>query len=107
VNTVLNNQRMLLLRELRNLATLRRDHADDLVVSLLLSAAERQITADMSFLDDAEETLAAQTSWRAATPTRPPSRRRQDKTSEPPSPPMMVDRARGGGTAHRPAGGRR
>jgi len=70
VNTVLANQRTLLLRELRNLATLRRDHADDLVVSLLLSAAERHITADLSFLDDAEETLSAQTSWRAAKRTR-------------------------------------
>lgn len=64
VSTVLNNQRALLLRELRNLATLRREHADDLVVSLLLSAAERHIKADLSFVDDAEETLSSQTSWR-------------------------------------------
>jgi DNA-binding PadR family transcriptional regulator len=58
VRTVLTNQRVYLLRELRNLDSLRRT-ADDPVVGLLLSAASRHVEADLAFLDDAEATLLA------------------------------------------------
>jgi DNA-binding PadR family transcriptional regulator len=59
VRDVLTTQRGFLLRELRNLETLRRDRTttDDVVVGLLLSAAARHITADLEFLDDVEQTL--------------------------------------------------
>ena len=77
VRTVVGNQRALLLGELRNLTQLRRDHKDDLVVSLLLSAAERHITADLAFLDDAEDRLR-QTPWSSAVA------RRQSSTVDPP-----------------------
>ncbi|MFC6016568.1 PadR family transcriptional regulator [Plantactinospora solaniradicis] len=56
LRTVLANQRGYLLRELRNLGTLRRD-ADDPVVGLLLSAAGRHVEADLAFLEDAEAAL--------------------------------------------------
>ncbi|AVT33448.1 PadR family transcriptional regulator [Plantactinospora sp. BC1] len=56
VRTVLANQRGYLLRELRNLGTLRRE-ATDPVVELLLSAASRHVEADLAFLDDAETGL--------------------------------------------------
>ena len=58
VRTVLTNQRGYLLRELRNLDTLRRNAVDS-VVALLLSAASRHVEADLAFLDDAEATLLA------------------------------------------------
>jgi DNA-binding PadR family transcriptional regulator len=74
VRVVVANQRALLLRELRNLAQLRLDHNDDLVVSLLLSAAERHIGADLAFLDDAEETLSVHQSWTTAVPRRQSTR---------------------------------
>jgi DNA-binding PadR family transcriptional regulator len=55
---VLTTQRQFLLRELRNLETLRRERpAGDRVVALLLSAAARHVTADLAFLDDAESAL--------------------------------------------------
>jgi DNA-binding PadR family transcriptional regulator len=63
VRTVVAKQRAQLLHELRNLGQLRRDHEDDLVVTLLLRAAERHVTADLAFLDDAEETMRADRSW--------------------------------------------
>ncbi|MET7670236.1 PadR family transcriptional regulator [Micromonospora luteifusca] len=56
VRAVLSNQRGHLLRELRNLDGLRRA-ADDPVVGLLLTAASRHVTADLSFVDDAEAVL--------------------------------------------------
>ncbi|GAA3756548.1 hypothetical protein GCM10022225_47080 [Plantactinospora mayteni] len=56
VRTVLANQRGYLLRELRNLGTLRRESTDP-VVGLLLSAASRHVEADLAFLDDAETAL--------------------------------------------------
>jgi DNA-binding PadR family transcriptional regulator len=56
VRAVLNNQRGLLLRELRNLETLRRER-DDPVVALLLSAAARHVEADLLFIEDADGAL--------------------------------------------------
>ncbi|MBQ0990787.1 PadR family transcriptional regulator [Micromonospora sp. H61] len=56
VRAVLSNQRGHLLRELRNLDGLRRA-AEDQVVRLLLTAASRHVTADLSFVDDAEAVL--------------------------------------------------
>ncbi|MFG1841311.1 PadR family transcriptional regulator [Micromonospora sp. NPDC049175] len=56
VRAVLSNQRGHLLRELRNVDGLRRA-ADDPVVGLLLTAASRHVTADLSFVDDAEAVL--------------------------------------------------
>jgi DNA-binding PadR family transcriptional regulator len=53
VRAVLNNQRGLLLRELRNLEALRREQ-DDPVVALLLSAAARHVEADLLFIEDAD-----------------------------------------------------
>ncbi|MFG2108749.1 PadR family transcriptional regulator [Micromonospora chersina] len=58
VRTVLANQRAHLLRELRNLDTLRR-RSEDPVVRLLLSAASRHVEADLAFVDDAESALLA------------------------------------------------
>ena len=57
VAAVLRTQRAFLLRELRNLEQLRAERAGDLVVALLLSAAARHVSADLSFLDDAEHDL--------------------------------------------------
>jgi DNA-binding PadR family transcriptional regulator len=58
VRNVLTTQRGFLLRELRNLESLRRTrNTDDVVVALLLSAAARHVTADLEFLDDVERTL--------------------------------------------------
>lgn len=57
VRRVIGTQRGFLLRELRNLETLRRDHGNDPVVGLLLAAATRHVTADLTFLDDAEQAL--------------------------------------------------
>jgi DNA-binding PadR family transcriptional regulator len=71
VRTVVANERALLLRELRNIGQLRHDHRDDLVVGLLLSAAERHISADLAFLDDAEETLRTDRSWTTPAARRP------------------------------------
>lgn len=56
VATVLRNQRIHLLRELRNLESLR-ERQTDVVVGLLLSAASRHVAADLAFIDDAEATL--------------------------------------------------
>lgn len=70
VASVIENQRAFLLRELRNLEALRRDHADDPVVKLLLSAAAGHVTADLTFLDDAEATLLDPGALRA-TPSAP------------------------------------
>ncbi|WP_192579889.1 PadR family transcriptional regulator [Micromonospora sp. AMSO31t] len=58
VRTVLANQRAHLLRELRNLDTLRR-RSEDPVVRLLLAAAARHVEADLAFVDDAESALLA------------------------------------------------
>ena len=58
ITSVISNQRVHLLHELRNLETLRRDNADP-VVRLLLAAAARHVTADLAFLDDAEAELLA------------------------------------------------
>ncbi|MEV0268031.1 PadR family transcriptional regulator [Hamadaea sp. NPDC050747] len=57
VASVLTTQRGHLLRELRNLETLRRDPDRDPVVRLLLAAAARHVSADLAFLDDAEAAL--------------------------------------------------
>ena len=56
VRAVLSNQRGLLLRELRNLETLRRER-DDPVVALLLSAAARHVEADLLFIEDVDAAL--------------------------------------------------
>jgi DNA-binding PadR family transcriptional regulator len=55
VRTVITTQRGFLERELANLEELARDA--DVVVSLLLSAAGRHVSADLAFLDDAEARL--------------------------------------------------
>lgn len=57
VAEVLRGQRTFLLQELRNLDQMRRERTDDPLVSLLLAAAARHVTADLEFLDDAEATL--------------------------------------------------
>lgn len=58
VQAVITQQRAFLLRELHNLAEQRRSRAGaDLVVDLLLAAASRHVTADLAFLDDAEQAL--------------------------------------------------
>lgn len=57
VASVLSTQRVFLLRELHNLEGLRADHADDPVVSLLLGAAARHVSADLATIDDAETRL--------------------------------------------------
>ncbi|MCI0688753.1 MAG: hypothetical protein L0Y54_16180, partial [Sporichthyaceae bacterium] len=59
VATVLRTQRVFLLRELHNLESLRSAHSADPVVSLLLAAAVRHISADVALIDDAEERLLA------------------------------------------------
>jgi DNA-binding PadR family transcriptional regulator len=59
VSAVLRTQRTFLLREMRNLESLRAERAGDPVVSLLLAAAARHVGADLAFLDDAEESLLA------------------------------------------------
>jgi DNA-binding PadR family transcriptional regulator len=71
VRSVLSTQRAFLLRELRNLEQLRRDRTADQVVALLLAAATRHVTADLAFLDDAEETLVAKApdAGKAASPS--------------------------------------
>jgi DNA-binding PadR family transcriptional regulator len=59
VRAVIENQRTFLLRELRNLELLRGGAPEDPVVGLLLSAAARHVSADLAFLDDAEQALLA------------------------------------------------
>ncbi|GIF97932.1 PadR family transcriptional regulator [Catellatospora citrea] len=59
VSEVLAAQRAHLLRELRNLETLRRDRDRETVVRLLLAAAARHVTADLTFLEDVEAELLA------------------------------------------------
>jgi DNA-binding PadR family transcriptional regulator len=55
LNSLISVQRAYLLHELRNLESSKRDA--DLVVSLLLAAAIRHVSADLAFLDDVEEQL--------------------------------------------------
>lgn len=57
VRDVITGQRGFLLRELRNLETLRRRPDVDRVARLLLTAATQHVTADLAFLDLAEEDL--------------------------------------------------
>lgn len=57
VRDVISGQRGFLLRELRNLETLRRRPDVDRVAGLLLTAATQHVTADLAFLDLAEEDL--------------------------------------------------
>ncbi len=57
VHEVITGQRGFLLRELRNLETLRRRPDVDRVARLLLVAATQHVTADLTFLDLAEEQL--------------------------------------------------
>ncbi|HEX6686308.1 MAG TPA: PadR family transcriptional regulator [Candidatus Limnocylindrales bacterium] len=59
VSGVIATQRLHLLRELRNLEQLRRDPAHDVMVKLLLTAAARHVTADLTFLDDTEQALTS------------------------------------------------
>jgi len=59
--TVITTQRTYLLRELRNLETLRRSPDTDEVAALLVSAAAHHVNADLTFLDDAEHHLASPT----------------------------------------------
>ncbi len=57
IGEVVAAQRTHLLRELRNLDTLRRDPDRETVVRLLLAAAARHVTADLTFLEDVEAEL--------------------------------------------------
>lgn len=66
VSVVIANQRAQLLRELHSLTRLRREQEGDLVVRLLLRAAQRHVSADLAFLDDAEEAMLSDTSWTTA-----------------------------------------
>jgi DNA-binding PadR family transcriptional regulator len=59
IEPVVARQRAFLLRELRDLHELRREHDGDLTVRLLLSAAARHVEADVAFLDEARELLVA------------------------------------------------
>jgi DNA-binding PadR family transcriptional regulator len=85
VTAVIANQRVYLLRELRNLQQLRPDHAGDPVVGLLLAAAARHVAADLAFLDDAEATLldtaAAPALADPAVDQPEPARRRPDRAA--------------------------
>jgi DNA-binding PadR family transcriptional regulator len=83
VEAALRAQRVFLLQELRNLDQLRRDHAGEPVVGLLLAAATRHVNADIEFVDDAERALL-DASTLAAIPVRqathaPPTRSEQGK----------------------------
>lgn len=57
VREVITGQRGFLLRELRNLETLRRRPDVDRVAALLVTAAGQHVDADLAFLDLAEEQL--------------------------------------------------
>jgi DNA-binding PadR family transcriptional regulator len=57
VAAVITGQRGFLLRELRNLETLRRRPGVDRVAELLVAAASQHVNADLTFLDMAEEQL--------------------------------------------------
>lgn len=57
VREVITGQRGFLLRELRNLETLRRRPDVDRVAALLVTAASRHVDADLAFLDLVEEQL--------------------------------------------------
>lgn len=57
VRAVITGQRGFLLRELRNLETLRRRPHVDRVAGLLVTAASQHVNADLAFLDLAEEQL--------------------------------------------------
>jgi DNA-binding PadR family transcriptional regulator len=57
VRAVITGQRAFLLRELRNLQTLRRRPDVDRVAGLLIAAATQHVNADLAFLDLAEEDL--------------------------------------------------
>lgn len=57
VRAVITGQRGFLLRELRNLDTLRRGPDVDRVAGLLVTAASQHVNADLAFLDLAEEEL--------------------------------------------------
>ena len=58
---LLDRQRGHLLGELRNLSELSRSAADDLVVSLLIDAAQLHVQADLTFLEKVEARLAGGT----------------------------------------------
>jgi DNA-binding PadR family transcriptional regulator len=83
LSTLITTQRAYLLRELRNLETSKRDA--DVMVSLLLAAAIRHVSADLAFLDDVEDQLlsggAAQLATLADSRQRPAA-----DTSRPPRP---------------------
>jgi DNA-binding PadR family transcriptional regulator len=89
LNSLISVQRAYLLRELRNLESSKRDA--DLVVSLLLAAAIRHVSADLAFLDDVEEQLlsggAALLATLADSRQRPPT----DTTRTPGSADLRVD----------------
>ncbi|MBO0885206.1 MAG: hypothetical protein J2P17_33735, partial [Mycobacterium sp.] len=65
-----DDQRTFLLQELRNLEHLRRIHANDLVVGLLLAAATRHVIADLAFFEDTEHTLLDDDNAQATLPVR-------------------------------------
>jgi DNA-binding PadR family transcriptional regulator len=75
VRDVITGQRGFLLRELRNLETLRRRPDVDRVAGLLLTAATQHVTADLAFLDLAEEDLLGDDAAALAELARPATER--------------------------------
>lgn len=71
VRAVITGQRTFLLRELRNLETLRRRPEVDRVAGLLVAAAAQHVNADLAFLELAEEQLLGADAPPLAELTRP------------------------------------
>lgn len=81
VREVITAQRGFLLRELRNLETLRRRPDVDRVAALLVTAASEHVNADLAFLDLAEEELLGDESALADLAAPPVVRVAADDTS--------------------------
>ena len=79
---VLGTQRTHLMREIRNLSELERDHSDDPVVSLLITNARLHVEADLRLIDTAEDTLPQTMAVSGSKPaarareTQPPTRQK-------------------------------
>ena len=83
VQSAITAQRDILLRELRNLETLRRRPNVDRVAGLLVAAATQHVNADLAFLDLAEEELLADGGAALAALTRPAVPLPSDGSGEP------------------------
>jgi DNA-binding PadR family transcriptional regulator len=81
VRAVITGQRAFLLRELRNLETLRRRPDVDRVAGLLIAAATQHVNADLAFLDLAEEDLLGDDGAALAELAGPASSRPADGTA--------------------------